>query len=114
MQRDRVARRTVPSLTRAHPRGTRTPSILPRKINLPPEPRQEVIIPPTRKNAAPEHKLSGIDNNTQQVNLAGLEQDRQERQDVPRGVDGDKDERDAADGAVEVNVPVVPQHTRGE
>ena len=89
------------------PRPTATPA-KPR-----PDPWRKVEAPAARDDADPQRQLRAVDGQAEDFDV-GLEEQRREREEVAGGVDAYEEEADAAHRAVRVDVPVVPEHARGE
>jgi len=73
-------------------------------------PRKEIVIPPRSEDAQPQDEFRTIYNHTNHIELR-LEQDRDKRRKIARGIDPDEDERYSAYGAMLVYVPVMSQYT---
>ena len=72
------------------------------------EPWEEIVVGATHEDANPEHQFRTIDDHTKDVQ-GGLENNRDEREDIAERVDANEDEGNAADGAVNIDVDVVSQ-----
>lgn len=74
------------------------------------QPRSQIVVSATSKNAEPEGQFNAIDDNTQNIKL-GLEKDRDQRSQVTQSVDKAKGKGDASDRPVSVDIPIMCQDT---